>query len=1060
MKDSKRKTRKYSIRFTVGSLFILATMLTSLFTISIQYHFSREMSEDLVLSKLSFTSSKVSEHIEDIEANASNVARLLKHISVVTEYQFSQREVKTIFTQTLLDNPMFYSIYWGNNNEDFYQIINLDSSPIVREKLNAAVNDRWVVIQVNGPKENRVRETHYYTENYTLTKKTTEESNFYPTQRPWYAQATKEHVLKTAPYLFQHLKITGQTYAVRTNHEVIGIDIVLSSVSSLISPKALGLGGELGVESFIFNNRGEIIASSHSQQKEIQRTIIPPSNMLTFNAEQKRFLEDSRSLLVSNQNDWGPLDYSLAGEPRGYSVDLLSIVSEMTGLKFEFVNGFTWQELSDKFNRGELDLLQSSVGPESSSEVDTADSVALYSMPLGIATHLSDADKTHDQLMSLPIALVKGRLTETLLEKGKERTLLFANSIDEAMQWLSTGKVTSVVDALPVLNSYRDTTYSSDLNISPLQRNKPVEYYLSMKTDDQRLMDAIALAIANVTDKQWQALNKKWLNQKLKHEALVPYAELMALTEQPALQNQMIEQDINGSAHYLYLAPMGDPTSATEYFAVIVPHQVVIDKVIPKVLTSMGLSFMILFLLLPVAWVFGNPIVRPVDLLTKETYKISLRQFDDVHHVQSRIKEVSELSDSMMDMVEEIKRYQKSQEEFVESFIRLIAQAIDEKSPYTAGHCNRVPEIGMLLADAVESVQEGKFKDFKFANDKERKEFQIAAWLHDCGKITTPEHIVDKGSKLEANYNRIHEIRTRFEVLWRDAEIHYLKQLLNGENNKQTINSEQTDKQTEQALMEEWLARQEQLKSDFEFIATSNVGSEFMGEEQVKRIHQIGQQTWQRYFDDALGLSPFEELSKKRSDQPLPVTETLLSNKPEHIIKRIRPLEFDPKFGINIEVPEHQYNLGELYNLSIRSGTLTKEDRFKINEHMISGIKMLNNLPFPPELSRVPRYASTHHETLKGTGYPRKLTRDDLSIPERILVIADIFEALTAADRPYKKAKPVSVAIDIMHKMALDDHLDIDLFMLFLESGVYKEYATRFLPEAQVDEVDIEKFRS
>ncbi|MGC9491535.1 HD domain-containing phosphohydrolase, partial [Vibrio genomosp. F10] len=211
-------------------------------------------------------------------ANASNVARLLKHISVVTEYQFSQREVKTIFTQTLLDNPMFYSIYWGSNNEDFYQIINLDSSPIVREKLNAAVNDRWVVIQVNGPKENRVRETHYYTENYTLTKKTTEESNFYPTQRPWYAQATKEHVLKTDPYLFQHLKITGQTYAVRTNHEVIGIDIVLSSVSSLISPKALGLGGELGVESFIFNNRGEIIASSHSQQKEIQRTIIPPSS--------------------------------------------------------------------------------------------------------------------------------------------------------------------------------------------------------------------------------------------------------------------------------------------------------------------------------------------------------------------------------------------------------------------------------------------------------------------------------------------------------------------------------------------------------------------------------------------------------------------------------------------------------------------------------------------------------------------------------------------------------------------------------------------------------------
>ncbi|MEF1175091.1 HD-GYP domain-containing protein, partial [Vibrio sinaloensis] len=143
---------------------------------------------------------------------------------------------------------------------------------------------------------------------------------------------------------------------------------------------------------------------------------------------------------------------------------------------------------------------------------------------------------------------------------------------------------------------------------------------------------------------------------------------------------------------------------------------------------------------------------------------------------------------------------------------------------------------------------------------------------------------------------------------------------------------------------------------------------------------------------------------------------------------------------------------------SISRGTLTAEDRFKINEHMISGIKMLEALPFPAELSKVPRYASTHHETLKGTGYPRKLSAEDLSIPERILVIADIFEALTAADRPYKKAKPVSVAVDILHKMALDEHVDMDLFKLFLESGVYRDYAEQFLPEAQIDEVDISKY--
>ncbi|MGS0729592.1 HD-GYP domain-containing protein, partial [Shewanella sp. 0m-11] len=222
---------------------------------------------------------------------------------------------------------------------------------------------------------------------------------------------------------------------------------------------------------------------------------------------------------------------------------------------------------------------------------------------------------------------------------------------------------------------------------------------------------------------------------------------------------------------------------------------------------------------------------------------------------------------------------------------------------------------------------------------------------------------------------------------------------------------------------------------------------EFMDQESTDRLAELAKISWQRHFDDRLGLSPVEELnlSEREGEDVYPVTEPLLRDKPEHIIKRINKVEFDPKFGIKMAIPEYQYNLGELYNLSISRGTLTTEDRFKINEHVTSTIKMLENLPFPPELARVPRYASTHHETLKGTGYPRKLSAEDLSIPERILVVADIFEALTAADRPYKKAKSLSVAIDILYKMALDEHLDMDIFKLFLSSGIYLEYAHKFL---------------
>ena len=241
------------------------------------------------------------------------------------------------------------------------------------------------------------------------------------------------------------------------------------------------------------------------------------------------------------------------------------------------------------------------------------------------------------------------------------------------------------------------------------------------------------------------------------------------------------------------------------------------------------------------------------------------------------------------------------------------------------------------------------------------------------------------------------------------------------------------------------------------------LAGEFMAKDKIEQLNEISQVTWQRHFDNSLGLSPAEEIHLAQYAQQqksvfsalLPVTEQLLADKAEHIVPRTQQIDFDEKHGIKMAIPQHKANLGELYNLSISRGTLTTEDRYVINEHIIATIKMLEQLPFPPELANVPRFASTHHETLIGTGYPRKLTADELSIPERVLVIADIFEALTAADRPYKKAKSLSVAIDILYKFALDQHIDRDLFELFLTSGTYLVYANKYMASEQIDEVDI-----
>ncbi|MBE9610987.1 HD domain-containing phosphohydrolase [Chitinilyticum piscinae] len=388
-------------------------------------------------------------------------------------------------------------------------------------------------------------------------------------------------------------------------------------------------------------------------------------------------------------------------------------------------------------------------------------------------------------------------------------------------------------------------------------------------------------------------------------------------------------------------------------------------------------------------------------------------------------------------------RLLNEQKILLEAFIQLIAGAIDSKSPYTGGHCQRVPELTKMLARAACDQQQGPFADFSLGDD-EWEQLHIAAWLHDCGKVTTPEYVVDKATKLETLYDRIHEVRMRFEVLKRDAEIRCWQGIAAGGD--------------PDALKTELMAELAQLDDDFAFVATCNEGGEFMAADKIERLGQIAARHWQRTLSDRIGISHEEKERKARTPEPpLPVTEALLADKPEHIITRSERdrLPEDNRWGFRVKVPEHLYNRGELYNLAVARGTLSEEERFKINEHIIQTIIMLEKLPFPRHLQRVPEIAGGHHEKMDGSGYPKRLTRDEMSLPARMMAIADIFEALTAIDRPYKKGKTLSEAIKIMSFMKKDQHIDAELFELFLRSGVYRDYAERFMRPEQVDEVDI-----
>jgi len=327
-----------------------------------------------------------------------------------------------------------------------------------------------------------------------------------------------------------------------------------------------------------------------------------------------------------------------------------------------------------------------------------------------------------------------------------------------------------------------------------------------------------------------------------------------------------------------------------------------------------------------------------------------------------------------------------------ESFIKLIADAIDEKSPYTGGHCQRVPELTLMLAEAAIKADAGPLKDFTMT-EKEVYELKIAAWLHDCGKVTTPEHVMDKATKLETIFDRIQLIDDRFELLKTQRENQMLRKALDTAMSGKTVNMKQHRHDVNVV--------KKRLDDDKNFIRKVNYGSESMQDKDLQRIHEIASH---EYFNES-----------------------------GHTIKFLSE--------------------DEVYNLTIARGTLTPEEREVINNHIVVTISMLDSLQYPKDLRRVPEYAGGHHERMDGKGYPKGLTREQMSIPARMMGVADIFEALTSKDRPYKKAKTLSETLAILGKMKLENHIDPDIFDLFVREKIYLRYAEMFLERDQIDEV-------
>jgi len=336
----------------------------------------------------------------------------------------------------------------------------------------------------------------------------------------------------------------------------------------------------------------------------------------------------------------------------------------------------------------------------------------------------------------------------------------------------------------------------------------------------------------------------------------------------------------------------------------------------------------------------------------------------------------------------------KEMEELFSTFAETIAMAIDEKSPHTGGHCKRVPALTLMLADAVNAISKGPLASFSMS-DSDRHQLDIAGWLHDCGKIATPDHIMEKATKLETIFDRISFIDAKFEIISRDLKINYQEQIISAMKNGKPVEVQQLERLLDTEL--------KQVALDRALLQRINVGGEFLDDKELAQIERIA--------------------------------------KHYHLV-------------IN-DIRTPLLNDDEVENLSIRRGTLTAGEHDVMKRHMDVTKNILDALPFPKHLSKVSEYALGHHEKLDGTGYPRGLTKEQMSVPARLMAITDIFEALSAVDRPYKKAKPVSECLFILGTMVEKNHLDPDIFAVFIESGVYKNYISEYANPEQLDDVDL-----
>ena len=1039
---------KQTIRVNILIIFILLVSLVSASLLTSQYYFNKKLAMDSTEKTFQLISSNISNHIYKSGQRIKNILKANKdNKRFINDINFTvNHNALKDFQQIMKINNNISSTYIVHKDASFYQVVNMKISPLLHKLYNAPKDTRWMIII---KKESKILHAFLNSKNELLLKRFVNKK-FNPLSRPWYKSAIKtKDVKSTEPYMFSNLKQNGITYSIQINQEgsVFAIDYTMQNINKLLAVQELDDDSEI----FIFNKNGNKLASSKKTDQSIHDTVLDISTSKTLlTQEEQIYIDTLPTLRVSNNYNSAPFDFQSFGQPMGYSIDLLKLISKKSGLNIEFTNGSSWSEFIEMFQNKDLEIIHT-IYKTTKREEQGNFTHAIYNFKNYFITQKkSPVIQKITDLKDKKTAIIKGRFLSSYLQKKYPDVIqVLFDDVASAYSALTKGEVDAIIDIKESYSYLSNQLYIDNIKIDSwfkeFDNNRVRPVYIMLPKESPLLLSIFNKSISelNKTGIELQKLHNKWFVNNLQDNQIDMIDNKLMKAFLKTQDMKIIRYSIDSNNYFTIYRSIAN---SDIYIAVKINTFNLLKLYNENIKYSFTIALILLLLSLPVILIATNYIIKPIKALTIENEKIKNRDFANVKVIQTNIVEFIELSNSFSNMSHSIQEYQKSQAELLDSIVKLIAEAVDAKSPYTGGHCERVPEIAQMMVDEANLCKDGVFKDFILESEDDLREFQIGSWLHDCGKVTTPEYVVDKSTKLETINDRIHEIRTRFEVLWRDAQIEYLQAQLDNRDKTESL--------------ELLNLKQTKLINDFTFIANANIGGEFMSEDKQLRVKEIAQQEWQRNFDDSLGLGELERLRYEQdSVQTLPATEKLLSDKKQHLIQRENfDYESYERDGFKEMVPEYLYNYGEVYNLCIAKGTLSPEERYKINEHVILTIKMLEKIPFPSQMTKIPEYAGTHHETLIGTGYPRKLTKDDLSIPARIMAVADVFEALTASDRPYKKAKTLSESVKILSFMVKDEHLDADIFKLFLKSDLHNVYARKYLKEEQIDEVDIEKY--